>query len=161
RANSSGSLFENGATANDTALETGTLLVTLPARPDLQVETVTAPAKPSAGDTVSVEFTVINQGTVAANGRWTDRVYLALDDRVSGDDILVDTLANGAALGPGERYRSASQTFTIPERFRGTAFVLVVADADNAIDEYPNDGNNVFAERLDVTPLPPADLVTG
>ena len=80
----------------------------------------------NAGGTVSLEFTVLNQGIVATNTpRWRDRVYLSLDNRVTYDDILIGELDNGSALDPGESYRSKTSPLVIPKYFRGDVYLLV------------------------------------
>ncbi len=150
-------LFENGAAANNRMSQS--ILLTLPARPDLQVETITVPASASAGGTAQVEFTIINQGTVPTSGRWQDRVYLSLDGVISSDDIIVAKVQNQTALGPGERYTTQVDSVTIPRRFRGDVFVLVQTDADNNIAEFPQEANNVTQQLLAIDPLPPSDLV--
>src|SRR3546814_17565668 len=88
--------------------------------------------------TASVEFKVVNQGLEAANGQWTDQVWLSLDDKITADDILVSSLQNPSALGSLEEYLSSSGTFTIPKRFRGTVYILVSTDSSNNVDEWPN-----------------------
>ena len=50
------------------------------------------------------QFIVINKGTDAARGAWTDRAVLSLDSSVSGDDIQLGELPNAAALQPAESY---------------------------------------------------------
>jgi len=34
----------------------------------------------------------------------------------------------------------------IPKRYRGAVFILVQADGSNSVDEFPNDGNNIFRQ---------------
>ncbi len=59
--------------------------ITVRPRPDLQVLEVNAPAVVDPGQTIAVEFVVINQGTIATTvPNWTDRVYLSLDGFISG-----------------------------------------------------------------------------
>ena len=132
---------------------------TLP-RPDLQVFEVIAPDEVDAGGTASAEFVIINQGSVGTTvPNWTDSVYLSLDDKFTPDDIRVDTLSNEAALEPTEQYRSITSTFQVPIRFRGTVYLIVVADSGNAVDEFPRDNNNDVLHELFVNPFPFADLV--
>jgi YD repeat-containing protein len=158
--NASQSLFENGATGNNTTIDDQTLLVSFPPRADLQVQSVEAPSTVSAGGTVSAKFTVINQGTVGtATPNWQDNIYLSLDNVISSDDVLLGSLTNGSALVPGQSYQSQTDAFVVPRRFRGSVFLLVNADAGNQVDESPQESNNVLAVPLNVTPLPPADLV--
>ncbi len=47
----------------------------------------------------------------------------------------------------------------MPERFRGTVYVIVQTDAGGAVDEWPNEGNNLKLFELFVNPWPFADLV--
>ncbi len=153
-------VYEHGQENNNQSLSDTQISVSVLPRPDLQVVQITGPAVVDAGGTASVEFTIINQGTVATNvPNWTDRVYLSLDDKISNDDILVSSLANGAALAPGEQYLSLSSTFKVPERFRGTVYAIVVTDAGGAVDEWPNDTNNIKLLPIYVNPWPFADLV--
>ncbi|WP_404783509.1 putative Ig domain-containing protein [Altericista sp. CCNU0014] len=159
--NANQSLFENGATSNNTTIDDQTLLVSFPPRADLQVQTVEAPSTVSAGGTVSVKFTIINQGSVAtATPNWQDSVYLSLDNVISSDDVLLGSLINGSALASGQSYQSETDALVVPRRFRGPVFLLVNADSGNRVDESPQEGNNVLAVPLNVTPLPPSDLVT-
>lgn len=96
--NATNSLFEYTNTSNNTTSDDATLTIQLAPHPDLQVESVSAPSTVEAGGTVSLEFTVINQGTVATTTpHWTDRAYLSLDNTISGDDILLGSFDNGSA----------------------------------------------------------------
>ena len=45
----------------------------------------------------------------------------------------------------------------IPIRYRGDAYLIVVADGNFNIDEYPNDGNNARCAALTVDPVPLGD----
>ncbi len=65
-----------------------------------------------------------------------------------------------SALDPNGEYRIESESINIPIRFRGDAYLIVIADAQSKVDEYPNDGNNVAAARFYVDPVPLSDLVT-
>ncbi len=108
-----------------------------------------------------MQFTVINQGSVAATGQWTDSVYLSLDNVLgNADDVLMISTTNGAALGSGEEYATVTDTFTIPKRYQGPAYLLIKADANDAVDEAPNEDNNIYEIPITITPFPKADLVT-
>ena len=161
----SGQLYEGSPeAANNTTHDDAVLLLSLNARPDLQVENLTAPDRVTAGATAGVAFTVVNRGPVATSTpRWVDRVYLSLDNKPGADDILLATVDNGAALAPGEAYASTAASAVIPDRFRGPGFFLVVTDAGGAVEEYPasNELNNYAVEEVFVEAQPLADLVTG
>ena len=152
--------------ANNTFTAQVPIEVSVNPRPDLQVSNVVIPDDVDAGGAFSVEFTVINQGTVpTTTPRWTDQVFLSLDNRISSDDIRVASLSNMSALesfgdADGEdRYRQITSSVVVPERFRGEVYVITFVDAGGDVDEWPNDGNNQLAVPIHVNPKPFADLV--
>jgi hypothetical protein len=154
-------IYEHGdARQNNTLLAAETTAIALNTRPDLRVATVIVPEQVSAGTATAIRYTISNFGAAQANGRWTDKVYLSLDGKLSGDDRLLAEMDNAGALGPGESYSSETAPLDIPIRFRGDAYLIVVADGSFKLDEYPNDANNAYAARFTVDPVPFSDLVT-
>jgi len=153
-------VFEGGFEDNNTRRDDQAIVVSLLQRPDLQIQDVNVPQVVQAGGAIMAEFVVINQGPVpTVPGRWQDRVYLSLDDRITGDDILLGTFDNGAALGPGESYRTTTDAVQVPLYYRGDVFLLVETDFRGQVDEYPNEHNNLAVFPVRVDPIPPADLV--
>ncbi|WP_048324300.1 CARDB domain-containing protein, partial [Crocosphaera watsonii] len=159
--NTTNSLYEHNATANNTTIDNELLTIGLPPRPDLQVQDIITPDTVSAGGNITVEFIVLNQGEVATNSpKWQDKVYLSLDGELSSDDIIIGTLENGSALGSKESYRSISEPLTIPRYFRNNAYIIVETDSNNVINEYPQEENNTLVKQININSIPPADLVT-
>ncbi len=159
--NSTGQIFENGATNNTfTGPNLLTLSVAASPNPDLQVELVTAPSTAQAGGTVAADFTVINQGVAAANGQWTDGVYLSLDDTIDGSSALLGSFSNQSALMPGQSYETMTGDMVIPDRFAGSCYLIVETNSNGAVDEYPAGHDNTYVKCITITPLPPADLDT-
>ena len=155
-------LFQNGATGNDTYVDPSLITLTLPPNPDLQVSAVTAPSTASAGGTVSLDFTVINQGTVSTTTpHWTDSVYLSFKNTLDSTAILLGSIPNQSALSPGASYQTETGDLLIPYRFSGAGYLIVQTDSGNADDETPNEGDNTFTSPIFVNAYPPADLVTG
>lgn len=142
----------------------GVLLVDALARPDLEVTTITAPASVQAGDTVTLDFLVENIGSVAADGRWTDRVLLSASPDASlaiPGAIRVD---NPSALAPGESYASGPVEFTLPITAAGQMWLIVEANwgtspSARPLDEGVSVANNRLAIPIEVLPAPLADLV--
>ena len=61
-----------------------------------------------AGQSLSVSWTVTNNGSGTASGPWNDEVYLASD--AQGDnETLLGTFADGNSLAPGASYTSSEQ----------------------------------------------------
>ncbi|MDH5668376.1 MAG: Ig-like domain-containing protein, partial [Nitrospira sp.] len=146
---------------NNTTHDAAFMTVQLRPRPDLRVSSVTAPATVEAGGSVSLEFTVLNDGTAATPSLWMDRAYLSLDKGITPDDILIGTFDNVAALDPGQGYTQVTGSIQVPIRYRGDVFLLIKPDSGSQVEEFPYEGNNLYAQPLYVEPLPLADLVTG
>ncbi|HEV6968860.1 CARDB domain-containing protein, partial [Roseateles sp.] len=155
-------VYEYGdARNNNTATDTDAIIVSLNDRPDLRVTDIQAPADVTAGTSAGIKFTVANTGKEATSGQWQDYVYLSLDGIVSADDVLLARVDSGSALSPGgDPYTTTVNGIDIPIRYRGDAYIIVVADGGNRIDEYPNEANNARAQRIHINPVPFADLVT-
>ncbi|WP_233259655.1 CARDB domain-containing protein, partial [Ramlibacter sp. WS9] len=155
-------VYEHGdAKLNNVRASDGITDVSLNDRPDLRVSDVVVPGHVTAGGSLSVRYTVGNFGPAATSGRWVENVYLSQDGNLSGDDQLVGRFDNGSALAPTESYAVESASVNIPIRMRGDVYLIVVADGNNQIDEYPNEANNARAVKFYVDPVPFADLVTG
>ncbi len=157
-------VYEGAGEANNSTGDDRPIVLSLKARPDLQVQTITAPDRVQAGATAAVSFVIVNRGSVPTDQpHWRDNIYLSLDNKPGADDILIGSIENGAALAPNEAYTSTTSSIVIPERFRGPGYFLVIADASGNIDEYPaaNEANNLIAKEIYVVPQPLADLVTG
>ena len=67
------------------------------------VQTIDAPDAVTAGSGFAVNYQVVNRGQVGTSGRWNDKVYLSLDNKLSGDDILLDTVSNPQAMAVQEK----------------------------------------------------------
>src|SRR5690606_2383572 len=153
--------YEHGAARNNNkTLSDEATYVSLNPRPDLRIDSIEVPDSVTAGGMMQVSFVVSNMGPEPTSGQWTDKVYLSLDGILSGDDILAASVVSSSALNPGEQYRTVTATFEVPLRYRQDVYVIVQADANNRIDEYPQEGNNTRAQKLHVTPVPFSVLVT-
>ncbi|NBP51397.1 MAG: hypothetical protein EBU70_09530, partial [Actinobacteria bacterium] len=97
--------------------------------PDLRVTAVSVPAAGIAGEPVTISWTVINSGTVAASGTWNDRLFLSSDDQLGGDE-LVHTLPFSGTLAVGESV-SRTATVRLPMRL-GDFQVIAVTDGPAA-----------------------------
>ncbi|MEO1527560.1 MAG: CARDB domain-containing protein, partial [Planctomycetota bacterium] len=151
-------LYEGDATDNNTSSRP--ITVNVKPRADLQVESITIPDRLQAGQTLSPEFVVVNQGAVGTGStRWVDRVYLSLDTVIDRADILIGEIDNAASLEPGERYTSEAGSVVVPIRYRGDVYVIAYADAADRISEWPNNNNNITYQSIFIEPEPLADLV--
>ncbi|MCH5377746.1 MAG: APHP domain-containing protein, partial [Planctomycetes bacterium] len=135
--------------ANNTTFRTETLSLSAKPRPDLQVQNITIPDSVPAGASLTVDFTIINQGpepTMVPN--WVDRVYLSLDTTIDKNDVLIGESGNQAALAHGEQYTTTTDPVVVPLRFRGDVYIIVSTDHTNKIEEWPNENNNVVYKSI-------------
>ncbi len=151
-------VYEGAGEGNNRLASTTPVVVTVLPRPDLVVTDVTVPATVEAGASLSASFVVTNTGPVSTGATaWTDDVYLSLDGQAS-DGTLIASLMDGSSLDPQQQYVSTTPTFVIPDRYSGTVYLIVQADANGAVDEYPNT-NSTTVTPIYVNPLPLPDLV--
>src|SRR5262249_35170481 len=134
----------------------GPLALTLPPLPDLVVSDITAPAEAFSNQSVQVSWVLTNQGTSAASGTWTDKVFLSPDNQ-SGGDSLLGSFDFTRTIAPGQSL-TRTQTVFIPFELSGQRFFVVQTDAGNAIFEHAQDGNNVTVDDvpidIQVSPFP-------
>ena len=130
--------------------------ISFPPLPDLRVAEVVAPTAGQLGQTVTISWTVTNAGAAAAEGNWTDRLYLSLDGGLAGA-TQVGSLAHTAALAQEATY-SALRNVTLPSVPDGDYHVLVVTDTGSAVFEGSQEGNNQTSAAA-LLQLRHADLV--
>ena len=129
------------------------LTVTAPTK-DLVIVNLTVPTGAVApGGGVTVSYSVKNQGTTPVTATYTDRMYLSANPTLetAGDTVLGTSHGHTADLAPSATH-AHSQAVTIPATTPpGSYYLLVRADALAAAAE-ANEGNNVTAVPLTVTP---------
>ena len=118
--------------------------------PNLKMASATAPAEALVNQTIDVLFTVENTGTDPASGFWTDRVYLSVDQTLSGSDRLVGNFYAGvnSPVAGGGQY-TVNGTVTLPADLTGARFLLFVADGDQRQGE-TDETDNLFAAPITI-----------
>ncbi len=145
---------------------------TLASYPDLLVSDASSSANSAAvQQTISVTYTVENQGTAEADADWTDRIYLSSDQNWDGSDLLIasEFISTQTPLATSGSY-DITRDVTIPRNAPlGGQYLLFVTDASTQQTELDDD-NNVRAVPLSVgapnllfegTPTSPTTATTG
>ncbi|WP_342361882.1 CARDB domain-containing protein [Terrarubrum flagellatum] len=151
---------DNSASSQITIVENPAALL----KPDLVVDSVSAPSTATSSQAISVSWTVENAGDIDANGFTYDAVYLSRDlvlDRNS--DVLLGTASPPTVTqGAGASY-TITRDFIIPRGLSGPFYVLVLADAGDKIANEKSETNNVgaSADLTQVSLPPPVNLVAG
>lgn len=131
---------ENNNTDYD-RIQPGSPMNVLGTPPDLTVlSPITAPANSIAGQQITVQFTVRNQGAFDATGSWREAVYISADQTfdVNNDTFLGSVVRNG--LPAGQQY-GVSLDVTIPNCLQGTYYLFAITDSNSNIFEFDANGN--------------------
>ena len=114
-----------------------------------------------SGQPTTYSFTVQNVGTVATDvGSWIDRTVMDADQVLgNSDDIPIAFLPHTGDLNPGNSY-SVTNTFQVPDGISGDFYLIIQADAGNAVNEYVFAANktSVSTNTFHVTLAPYPDL---
>jgi Ca2+-binding RTX toxin-like protein len=151
---------------------------------DLVVTSVVGPTEAIAGDTVTIEWTVTNQGSTAVTGPWQDAIYLLPDPGVESglDSNSAETtealeqsfyvrgthvgnflVGNDVVLAPGQSYSTSVQA-KVPGSFVGNHYWRVITNVNAEVlgdDITNNGGQSDLPVALDVTALAIDGLAVG
>lgn len=142
---------DHDAEANNTATIHRTS--NLAKSPDLEVLSISAPTTGVAGQSISLAWTLRNNGAADAQGPWIDQVFLSTDTLPGGDQNLGNF--NLPILLPAGQSITTTQIVTLPSFVSGALHFLVKANAGRAFFE-SNFDNNLFVDPHEIlvqTPL--------
>ncbi|MDM9385689.1 CARDB domain-containing protein [Chlorogloeopsis sp. ULAP01] len=119
--------------------------------PDLTVTAATAPTTAVLGETIAVNWTVLNQGNIEASTDWYDTIYLSDDETLDSNDMAVSSqsVAEKTPLAVNATY-NFNRDITIPNATTGNRYLLFVADAGKQQSER-DETNNVRAVPITLT----------
>jgi YD repeat-containing protein len=130
----SGSLAEANETNNT---QVSTAKVTLLARPDLTVSSVTPPAaaigpNSNGSYTIPFSFTVNNIGSSMAKPNWYDRVYLSADAVLDANDASLSLIYRSTELAAAGSYSLSQNVSAAATTAPGEYYLIVVADGNGS-----------------------------
>ncbi|CCI03111.1 CARDB domain-containing protein [Microcystis aeruginosa] len=123
--------------------------ITISSRPADLTVAVTTSSTAEAGKSLTVNWTVTNQGTGdTAVSNWNDRILLSADNIIgNSDDIFLGNFTRNGLLNIGESY-SRSGVFNLPFTLIGNYNLFVITDSVNQVYEANNEGNNGSSELV-------------
>jgi hypothetical protein len=132
---------------------------TLRELPDLTVGSVTAPAQPFSGTSISVSWNTANNGSGSTGmSSWFDYVYLSTDPVFQPDlDTYLGGASNLTALSPGQSFAQMTQVM-LPNGIQGNYYLIVRGDANSGVAESNENNNTAVAFPITVNLTPPPDL---
>lgn len=131
----------------------------VPPLPDLVVPSVAAPISTFSGQTVTVNWTVLNDGEAAAPlVTWYDKVYFSSDSTLDPQDVYLGQLSHLGILNPDSSYPAALNV-TIPNFIQGNYYIIVHTDQTDKVFEHAFNENNIsVSAAINITLTPPPDL---
>jgi len=137
--------------------------------PDLIPIAFACPFSMPAGSQVLMDYTVKNQGQLAATAPWYDYVVFSTDMTLGGDSAIY-VYQRVANLAANATYSSQSPTVTMPNVPAGSYYLFFQTDGAGQVAESTHEANNVNGPVLiaitvpDLTPTaftPPASATAG
>ena len=126
---------------------------------DLQPTSVTGPGSPVTAGSVTLDWTVTNNGPGTTNSNyWDDDLWISTNATLSsgGTDVLLGSVQHTNPLAAGDGY-SASATFTVPQgTAAGNYYFIVVTNATSLV--YETDASNDSLASSTTTSVSPAPI---
>jgi hypothetical protein len=99
-----------------------------------------------SGEPITFSYEVVNTGNSPTDvSSWSDRVVISLNKIYGdGDDILLAIVPHTGVLGNGSSY-TVTNSAIIPHGVSGNYYLIVQADAFNAVNEFVLKGDNTLA----------------
>jgi hypothetical protein len=146
--------------SNNSARDTGKVVVSLTPPPDLIVTSVSRPSTAFSGASTNLTYVVKNNGTGnTRSGGWYDRIYLSTEKVINGTSYLLKTNYRSTNLKVDSIY-SITSAVVIPNYISGKYFFVVYTDATNTEYEHASESNNTSgSDTIKVILTPPPDLI--
>ncbi len=123
--------------------------------PELAASAVSGPTTDTAGDTVTVSWTVTNTGAAKTGASaWQDDVYLSATPSLTGGHVYLGEIAHVGALASGGSY-TAQASVTLPLTLpTGQYYFVVQPDAQGQVPQADGAGVTGGSAADSVTALP-------
>ncbi|MBF2017367.1 MAG: putative Ig domain-containing protein [Rivularia sp. T60_A2020_040] len=131
-----GKVYEGVNENNNATNSIQPLIINTPPAVDLKVSNITAtPTSGNVGDSVNIEWDVINDSVNSTNSRWSDAVYLSQDSEWDINDTFVGRYSyTGNPLGANDTY-TANITANLPSATPNQYRFIVRTDVYNQLYE--------------------------
>ncbi|KPA18868.1 YD repeat-containing protein [Candidatus Magnetomorum sp. HK-1] len=114
--------------------------------PDVHVLDASCQTNAFAGETIAINYTLINAGQTGTYGIWQDVFYLSHDNTLDpATDTIIGKVLHKSQIDSGNKINiQTSQEIVLPSHISGTYTILVQIDALNQLYEYQGETNNTF-----------------
>jgi len=153
-------VFEYLSEENNDYTSSQIINIELPKLPDLKAISIETPNTLTAGDIISITYSVKNIGEITTGyNSWNDYLYLSKYPGYSRSDIILKNYQINSPLDISETY-TKTMNINIPTNISGDYFIKLKTDNNNTIYEYSYEDNNyTHSQLINVLPYPTIDLV--
>ena len=126
---------------------------------DLTITAFSAPTTGTAGQPITVNWTVKNTGVGPTTfGSVREKFYLSTDLTIDNSDVYLGTYTKSGNMAVNESYSHSMQLF-LPGNSSGNKIVMMKTDADNNEYEHNGENNNTSSGQIFISDAPPSDLI--
>ncbi|MBR3413120.1 MAG: hypothetical protein IKG81_10585 [Bacteroidales bacterium] len=135
------------------------LHVNLSPYPDLIVRNLNVPDTLSVGQTVTFDFSLVNQGIAAAQGNLTTKIFMSLGATYNSAPLIeVATLQQTVDIAVGDTVPVVATGMIPTNANAGFYYFYAATDYTNAFYEHTGEDNNTVRSALSFVQLYPLDL---
>ena len=153
-------LYDSPEKSNHEMAAPSLTAVTVGPTPELAVSKVMVPATASSGQTLTLSWTVTNNGSNTGNVPITDSVYLSYDQVFESSDLYLASANFMGGLAGGASYTQTA-TLTLPPGVAGPFYVFVQTNSNGNVFEHNLAAAVLAPQSVNLVLPPTADLVAG
>lgn len=121
---------------------------------DLAVSSVTVPTTASPGQSITIPYTVRNNGQAAPVANWVDSIYLSQSPMLDASAfLLAPSVGHTGGLAAGGSY-SGSWTGTFPGLLPGSYYAIAIADSRGFVPDSAESNNRMASASTIRASLP-------
>lgn len=152
-------IFERDNELNNARFDSAAVQIEIPPPADFVVGAITVPDSGIPGQQATIAYTVTNQGANAAEGSWTDSLYLSSNGSWDINDRLIGRITkSNTSLASGASYSESLQA-PLPGVVPGEYQIIIRSDILNSVAE--SDESNNIGVSLDKSDVDFAELILG
>jgi hypothetical protein len=146
-----GGPFEFIYTGDNSRRADGSVAVALAPSADLIATDIVAPTAAGEGETITVTWTVLNQGAAAAPEGWADTVQMRRLGDPEARPITLGSFRREVPLAAGQSY-TRTELIRMPDRLDGSWRIEVVTNSNRSVYEHAAAaGNNLLGDDTALT----------